>query len=143
MKKVKQIINNIALFFVIIFTMAIGIYTTIEGLVFKKNNMDFTLILIAMGVILIVSILLVLFYMNNHTTLFLQITITYSLLTAIIYWFALRADWFEVKEFRNVLAIIVTSILGYLALIWFLFMNKRIESFKINKKLKEFKEMKK
>lgn len=143
MKELKIILNNIAVFFVIIFTMAVGIYTLIEGLIFKKNNMDFTLIIIAMGVILVVSVLLVFFFRNNYTTFFLQITFTYFILTGIIYWFAFKAEWFEYKDLRNILAIILPNIIGYIILIWFFNLAKKIELRRINKKLKEYKEMKK
>jgi hypothetical protein len=139
----KKIINSIALTFVIIFTMTISIYTAIEALVFEKRNLDFFFILLVVVVTFVISIILTVFLRNNHTTMFLQITITYLVLAGMILFLAFYRQWFTISRPEEIVPALLFIGIGYIILIWFLTMRRQLELRKINRKLNEFKERKK
>jgi hypothetical protein len=143
MREMKKIINSIALTFVIIFTMTISIYTAIEALVFEKRNLDFFFILMVVVVTFAISIILTFFLRNNHTTMFLQITITYMMLAAMILFLAFYRQWFTISRPEEIIPAWFFIGIGYIILIWFLTMRRQLELKKINRKLNEFKERKK
>lgn len=129
----KRYIRSVALTFVTIFSMIIGVYSLIEGFVFKQNTFSYKYFMYIAIISLVISNFVVLFFKINKVTFFVQIVIVYSCLSILIFIMGFLFDWFSFKHPRFLIIALIIDLIGlgvfYLIfLVYNYFENKKINS---------------
>lgn len=129
----KRYVRSVALTFVTIFSMIIGVYSLIEGFVFKQNTFSYKYFMYIAIISLVISNFVVLFFKINKVTFFVQIVIVYSCLSVLIFIMGFLFDWFSFKHPTFLIISLIITLIGlgifYLIfLIYNYFENKKINS---------------
>lgn len=109
----KRYFRSVSLTFVTIFSMIIGIYSVIEGFVFKQNAFSNKYFIFIAIISLLISNLMVLFFKINKITFFFQIVFVYVSLNIIIYIMGFLFDWFSFKQPSFLLISLLISTVGF------------------------------
>lgn len=144
MKKIihssKQYINNVALTFMTIFSMIIGTFALIEGLIFQQNAFIFKYAVVIAIIAFVLSNLIVLFFKINKIKSFVQIIVVYSSFVIIIFIMGFLFGWFSFSRGKFFLTAIIITILGLLIFILINYFKRRHEEEKLNKSIMNYKE---
>ncbi len=136
----KRYIRSVSLTFVTLFSMIIGVYSVIEGFVFKQNTFSYRYFLYMALFAFIISNFMVLFFKINKVTYFVQIVIVYSCLSVLVYIMGFLFDWFSFKRPTFLIISLIVTIFG-LGLFYLLFhIYNYFENKKINSDIQNYQE---
>lgn len=136
----KRYIRSVALTFVTLFSMIIGVYSVIEGFVFKQNTFSYQYFLYMALFAFIISNFMVLFFKINKVTYFVQIIIVYSCLSILVYIMGFLFDWFNFKHPAFLIVSLIVTLIG-LGVFYLIFTAYNIyENKKINSEIQNYQE---
>ncbi len=136
----KRYIRSVALTFVTIFSMIIGVYSMIEGFVFKQSTFSYRYFTYIAIISFIISNFMVLFFKINKITFFIQIVIVYSCLNILIYFMGFLFDWFSFKHPIFLIISFLLSLIGLLVFYLIFTIYNHYENKKINSEILKYQE---
>ena len=125
---------------IIIFAVCFFTKIVVDDFFFAQKTIAFRYIYLEVIAILISSALLTLFYQINRITLFVQVLVTYSIITIDIYFLGVISGWFNYKNIAFFITSICVIVAGALLILAVTFIRRYIQQKRLNKELASIKE---